>query len=194
MSRTIILASQSPQRKNLMQSLQIEFEVVPADIDEQAVVAADPKVRAGLVAEAKAKEVQKKYPQGIIIAADTYIVLDGEILEKPVDLEEAREMLQKQSGRSMSEMTGFCYLDPKSGTEVVTTAVAEVEFRELSEAEIEQYVITQPVMTWSAAFCPAYDSGATLIKSISGSFTGFTHGLPLEELIPLLQQSKVLKI
>ncbi|MBT3249320.1 MAG: septum formation protein Maf [Candidatus Pacebacteria bacterium] len=192
MNRKIILASQSPQRRNLMKSLNIDFEVIPADIDEQAVVAADPKVRAGLVAEAKAREVQKKYPQDIIIAADTYIVLDGETLEKPVDLEEAREMLRKQSGRSMSEMTGFCYLDLKSGIEVVTTAVAEVEFRELSEAEIEQYVTTQPVMTWSAAFCPAYDSGATLIKSINGSFTGFTHGLPLEELIPLLQQSKVL--
>lgn len=192
MNRQVILASQSPQRRNLMKSLNIEFEVMPADIDEQAIVDGDPHLRAGLVAEAKARAVQKKYPEAIIVAADTYIVLGGETLEKPVNLNEAREMLRKQSGRSMKELTGFCYLDPKNNLEVVTTAVAAVEFRNLNQAEIEHYVTTQPVLTWSAAFCPAYDSGATLIKSISGSFTGFTHGLPLEELIPLLQESKVL--
>lgn len=191
MSPTIILASKSPQRKNLMQSLGIEFEVVPADIDEQAVVAADPIKRAELIAQAKAEAVQQQFPEAIIVAADTYIILNGEILEKPNSLDEAREMLSKQSGRIATEVTGFCYLDPKNKIEKSAVAKAKVEFRELSQAEIENYVTTQPVMTWSAAFCPAYDSGATLIKSISGSFTGFTHGLPLEELIPLLQQSKV---
>ncbi len=177
-----------------MKSLEIDFEVVPADIDEQAIIEADSHKRAWLVAEAKAREVQKAHPQDIIIAADTYVVLDGEVLEKPVDLDEAKEMLRKQSGRVAVELTGFCYLDPKNEIEFTTTAVAEIEFRQLSEAEIEHYVTTQPVLTWSAAFCPAYDSGATLIKSINGSFTGFTHGLPLEELIPLLQQSEVIKI
>lgn len=193
MSSLVILASQSPQRQNLMSSLGIPFEVCPANIDEQAIIHSDSKIRAGLVAQAKAQAVQKKYPQAIIIAADTYIDLAGETLEKPVDLDEARDMLQKQSGKVMTELTGFCYLDPQNKMEVVTTAVAAVEFRELTQVEIERYVITQPVLTWSAAFCPAYDSGATLIKTINGSFTGFTHGLPLEELVPLLQKSGVYK-
>jgi len=192
MSRTIILASQSPQRRNIMQSLKIDFKVVPADIDEREVVATDSIKRAELIAKAKAKAIQAQFPEAVVVAADTYIILDEEILEKPSSLDEARKMLAKQSGRIATEVTGFCYLDPKHDLAVVKTAIAEVEFRQLSAAEIENYVATQPVMTWSAAFCPAYDSGASLIKSINGSFTGFTHGLPLEELIPLLQQSKLL--
>jgi septum formation protein len=192
MSRTVILASKSPQRKNIMQAAGVEFKVVPADIDEQAVVGVDPVKRAGMIAQKKAEAVQEKYPEAIIVAADTYIVLDGQVLEKPKDLEEAREMLAKQSGQVLTELTGFCYLDLKENIQITKTAAVEVKFRQLSEAEIDHYITTQPVMTWSAAFCPAYDSGASLIKSINGSFTGFTHGLPLEELIPLLQQSKVL--
>lgn len=192
MSRTVILASKSPQRKNIMQAARVEFKVVPADIDEQAVVEVDPVRRAGMIAQKKAEAVQEKYPKAIIVAADTYIVLDGQVLEKPKDLEEAREMLAKQSGQALTELTGFCYLDPKENIQITKTAAVEVKFRQLSEEEIDRYINTQPVMTWSAAFCPAYDSGASLIKSINGSFTGFTHGLPLEELIPLLQQSKVL--
>lgn len=192
MSRTIILASQSPQRKNIMQATGVDFAVVPADINEQAVVEADPIKRAGLIAHKKAAAVQKKHPEAIVVAADTYIVLDNEILEKPRDLTAAKEMLSKQSGRVIAELTGFCYLDPIEKIEFIKTVAVEVRLRDLSAAEIDRYVTTQPVLTWSAAFCPAYDSGASLIKSINGSFTGFTHGLPLEELIPLLQQSKVL--
>ncbi|MBU2543566.1 septum formation protein Maf [Patescibacteria group bacterium] len=194
MSRLIILASKSPQRKSIMQALRVEFKVVPADINEQAVSTTDPEKRAALIAQNKAKFVQKSFPQDIIVAADTYIVLNGQILEKPQTLAEAREMLVKQSGQIATELTGFCYLDPVKDIKVVKTVAVEVEFRHLSNAEIDHYIAAQPVMTWSAAFCPAYDSGASLIKRISGSLTGFTHGLPLEELIPLLQQSKVLKI
>ncbi len=192
MSRTIILASQSPQRKTIIQSLGVEFKVVPANIDEQAVVAEDPVKRAGLIARAKATAVQLQFPEAIVVAADTYIILKGEILEKPTSLVEAREMLSKQSGRVATAVTGFCYLDPQLELEVVKVATTEVEFRQLSTQEIDEYVTTQPVMTWSAAFCPAYDSGASLIKNINGSFTGFTHGLPLEELVPLLQRSETI--
>jgi septum formation protein len=192
MSQKIILASQSPQRRNILQSVGIEFEVVPAHIDEQAIQGNDEYERAGLVALAKARAVQEQHPQAIIIAADTYILMGERVLEKPATLDEAREMLRAQSGKTVIELTGFCYLDPQQNLEVVKTVTAEVEFRELSTAEIEQYVSTQPVLTWSAAFCPAYDSGAGLIKSINGSFTGFTHGLPLEEVIPLLQRSAML--
>ena len=115
-------------------------------------------------------------------------------MEKPKDLKEAKEMLEKQSGQVLTELTGFCYLDLVENIKFIKTVAVKIEFRRLSETEIDHYVATTPVLTWSAAFCPAYDSGASLIKSISGSFTGFTHGLPLEELIPLLQQSKVLQI
>jgi len=177
-----------------MEALGIDFKIVPADIDEQAVTQADPKKRAALIAFNKAQAVAKKHPQDIIVAADTYVVLADQILEKPTSLQQAREMLEKQSGQTVTELTGFCYLDPALKIKVNKTVAVSAKFRHLSAAEIDHYVTTQPVMTWSAAFCPAYDSGASLIESINGSLTGFSHGLPLEELIPLLQQSKVLAI
>ena len=192
MSRTIILASQSPQRKNIMQATGVDFKVVPADIDEQAIIESDPVTRASKIAHQKAATIQEKYPAAIVVAADTFIVLNDEVLEKPHDLQEAKEMLMKQAGQVLTELTGFCYLDPVEQISFTKTVAVEVKLRELSEAEIDYYIATQPVLTWSAAFCPAYDAGASLIKSINGSFTGFTHGLPLEELMPLLQQSKVL--
>ena len=194
MSRLVVLASQSPQRRDIMKALNIEFEIVPADINEQAETEADPIKRAWKIAQKKAEAVQEKYPEAIVVAADTYIVLNEKVLEKPTDLTEAKKMLTQQSGQVLTELTGFCYLDPQADIDFIKTTAVEVEFRQLSEEEIDHYITTQPVMTWSAAFCPAYDSGASLIKSINGSFTGFTHGLPLEELIPLLQQSKVLQI
>lgn len=177
-----------------MKALQIDFEAIPANIDEQAVQVKnnDQDKRVRLIAKAKAKAVQEKYPHHIIVAADTYIVMADEVLEKPSDLKKAKTMLKKQSGQKVRELTGFCYLDAVNKIEFIKTVAVDVEFRNLTESEIENYVATQPVLNWSAAFCPAYDSGATLIKSINGSLTGFTHGLPLEELIPLLQQSAVL--
>lgn len=189
--RPIILASQSPQRSAIMQSLKIPFEVMPANIDEKAIGGSDHRQRARKVAQAKALAIAEKYPEAIIIAADTYCVDGDEALEKPVDLDDARRMLNQQSGREVMEYTGVCYLDRKQGIEVVELAVATIKFRELSEQEIERYVTTEPVLTWSGAFCPAYDSGAALIDSISGSFTGFTHGLPLEVVIPLLRKSGI---
>ena len=194
MSRAVILASKSPQRKNIIKSLGIDFKTVPADINEQLEREQDPHKRAWLIALRKAEAVQEKHSQAIIIAADTYIVLNDQILEKPHDLGEAREMLERQSGQVLTELTGFCYLDPVENIKFTKTVAVEIKFRRLSKTEIDHYITTQPVMTWSAAFCPAYDLGASLVKSIDGSFTGFTHGLPLEELIPLLQQSKVLQI
>lgn len=204
----IILASQSPQRKALMKTLGIEFRVIPADIDEQAVTEKDPKKRAVEIAKQKALSVHTRYPNSIIIAADTYIILNDKILEKPQSLAEAREMLEQQSGRVATEVTGFYYVDGRGksegrrakendkahgpGFEYGAVAEAEVAFRDLTQAEIEKYVTTQPVLTWSAAFCPAYDSGVRLIKKINGSFSGFTHGLPLEELIPQLERSGVM--
>jgi septum formation protein len=193
----VILASQSPQRKAILSTLGIEFEVKPADIDEQAITAATQKKRAELVARAKAETIAATFPQQtssdlsmIIIAADTFVVDSADNpLEKPVDLDEARSMLRRMSGNSLVEYTGVCYLDASAGIDFSTTIATELTFRDLSAAEIEKYVTEEPVMTWSAAFCPAYDTGAALIAQVNGSMTSFTHGLPIEEIVPLLRKS-----
>ncbi|HEX7017986.1 MAG TPA: Maf family protein [Patescibacteria group bacterium] len=192
---TVILASQSPQRKALMETLGIPFEIMPAALDEKAITAATQVERAEKVARAKAEVVSQQLADAqpaIIIAADTYVV-DGEAaLEKPESLDEARDMLRRQSGRTLVAYSGFCYLDQTHGIDYSTTVKTESTFRELSDEEIDRYVTTQPVRTWSAAFSPAYVEGMALVAAVNGSLTSFTHGLPMEELIPLLRQSGVI--
>jgi septum formation protein len=189
--RSIILASQSPQRQLLFRELHVPFESVPADIDEQAIQHTDLAKRAELVARAKAEKVAAQHPQAIIIAADTYIVMAGKALEKPTSEAEAITMLQAQSGQTTTEVTGLCYIDPLLRLNVSKTVSTQVTFRDLSLTEIERYVKNNPVLGFSGAFCPAYPAGGALIATITGSFTSFTHGLPLDEIVPLLKQSGV---
>jgi len=184
----VILASGSAQRKNLFSILNIPFSVIPADVDEKLIRDNDLKIQAEMIARAKAEKIASQNA-GIVIAADTFVVLDKQVLEKPVDLEEARAMLRMQSDREVVVYTGFCYLDGENKIDFSTTSIINMRLRKISDKEIDAYVEKFPVTSWSAAFSPAYPYGATLISEISGSFTGFTHGLPLDMLIPLLRKS-----
>ncbi len=192
--KKIILASQSKQRQTILQGLGLEFTAVPSDLDESQVRDADPLQQAMAIAAAKAAVVAEQFPHDIIIAADTFVECQGQILEKPKTTEEAKEMLRLLSGSAAREINGVCYLDPELGINELSNVVVAFSFRTLTEAEIERFVTSQPVMTWSAAFSPAYpDGGAAFVAKLNGSLTGFTHGLPIEWLTPLLQKSGVWK-
>lgn len=183
----LVLASQSPQRLAIMQALGLDVEQDPANIDEKSIRHADPVIQSKLIAEAKARAVAVRHPNSYIIAADTYCVLDGVVYEKPVDLDDARRMLREQSGKTMQEVTGVALYNTTNSQMLSDVKVVAVTFRNLSEEEIDRYVTTEPVLTWSAAFCPAYETGMVLIESIAGSFTSFTHGLPVEWIIEKLR-------
>jgi len=185
------LASQSPQRKLILDTLHIPFKVMPADVDEQAIVNDDPRKRAELVARAKAEEIQINNPNSIVIAADTFTQIDGRSFEKPESKREAKEMLMAQSGKEGQALTGFCYLDSEKELNFSTVVVTDFKFRPLSQREIAHYISNEPVTTWSAAFCPGYPSGMALVEWIKGSMTGFTHGLPIELVAKLLKESGV---
>ncbi|MBI2411370.1 MAG: Maf family protein [Candidatus Kerfeldbacteria bacterium] len=189
MNRKIILASQSQARKKIFSLLNIPFAVVPAHIDEQAIRHDDPGMQAELIARAKAEAVAKEHPNAIIIAADTFTVCDGIILEKPHDTKEAAQMLRLQSGKPGMAYSGFCYIDAVNKIQYSTTVETAFTFRELQEEEIAVYVRKFPVTTWSAAYSPATAYTLTMIASMNGSATSFTHGLPMEVLISLLQKS-----
>lgn len=190
--RRVILASQSPQRQLLCRTLPIEFEAIPAHLDEKSIVDSDLVKRAEVIARAKVEEVATQYPEAVVFGADTYVIFNGQALEKPLDQAEARQMLRQQSGQKLQEVSGFCYIDAANNINFSTTVMTDFKFRELSAVEIETYVTTKPVTTWSAAFSPAYHEGMSFIAEVHGSFTGFTHGLPLEVLVPLLQKSQIL--
>lgn len=187
--RDIILASQSKPRKELFSSLGIPFKTIPADINEKAIRDTNLKLRARKIAKAKSQVLLKKYPDSIIIAADTFSEIDGEALEKPNDLKEAVEMLKKVSGKSAKNYTGFCYIDRKNNISVSATIVTKYSFRELYDKEVKSYVKRFPVLTWAAAFGLVHPYIITFVSRVNGSYTGLAYGLPMEKLIPLLKQS-----
>lgn len=187
----VILASQSKQRKILMETLHIPFKVMPADIDEKAITGTDEAHRVKNIALAKAQTIQRKHPDAIIVAADSCVEVNRVVLEKPESISEARQMLAACSGRWVIGYTGFAFLQPGIEPTALTVA-SKALFRELSSNEIDRYVAHNPVLTWAGAFSPAYAEGAALLLKVEGSLTGFTHGFPMEELIPRLQQAEVL--
>jgi len=196
--KKIILASQSAQRRLLMETLGVDFEVMPADIDEKAITHKSAEMRAQLVAQAKAVKIEaefkKQYPNqdAVIIAADTFGYLNGKQFEKPATKEEAAVMLKELTLESSVTITGFCVIDTKSKTNEITAVTNTLKFRPLSEKEIQHYVQNNDVTSWSGGFSPAYHNGAALIDSIEGSLTSFTHGLPMELVIPALQKAGII--
>jgi septum formation protein len=186
MTRKIILASQSKQRLNLLQTISPLIVAMPAHIDEQSVSFVNPYDKAEKIALAKAAKIALTQSDAVIIAGDTFCYLEGRILEKPKNLDEAREMLRFQSGREIEILSGYAFVDTKSNLQKSGCERVLAVMRQLSEMEIEKYVTSEPVLTWSAAFSPAYDSGMALIKSIDGNLTAFSHGLPIDLVVDFL--------
>ena len=187
--KQVVLASQSEQRQKLLASLGIQFQVAAADIDELSIQDKDDAVRARKVAEAKAAKIRLQFPTAIIVAADTFMLANQKRLEKPLDLLEARQTLATLSGQNTKCFTGWVYSDPAKDLFVCRTTVTQITFRQLFEREIEGYVTTYPVTEWAGSFSTVYTPG--VISSIHGSLTS-VQGLPIEELMPLFQQSNVL--
>lgn len=187
----VILASGSKQRKSLMDALKISFEVIPSDVDEKAVTAKTEKERARLIALAKAEAVSQQYPEAIVISGDTFTFFNGKSYEKPESLEHATQMLREQSGQQGICYSGCAYIDRKNSIEFSTTVETTFLFRELSDGEIGRYVQNNSVLTWSAGFCPAYPEGINMIRAVAGSLSSFSHGLPMEVVVPLLTESGV---
>lgn len=187
----VVLATQSIQRQELFATLEIPFQVEAADIDELAIDDPDDVIRAALVAKAKGEKIAALHPEAIIVSADTFVVLDGQRLEKPSDKTAAIEMLTQLSDHSFVSHTGWSYIDPTNAIQQKGTVTTGVTFRPLSSIEVEHYVQTQPVEKWAGGFSIVNAAGLALISDIQGSITGLM-GLPIEALIPLLRSSGVL--
>lgn len=185
----IILASQSINRRKMFNGINIPFEVVVSNFDETSIVESDAAKRTLQLAEAKGKEVAKRFPEAIIISADTYTVSLGKTMEKPKTLEEAKNMLLSLSGKPGICFTGFYYHDAQNNLEVLTTVQTDIVFRELYPSEIDIYIQNYPVLTWAAGYALIDEYTFGFVKQLSGSLTSLSHGLPMELLIPLLKRS-----
>ncbi len=181
-----ILASQSPQRKAILQSLGVSFEVIPSYFDESLIVEADPIERAKLLAEAKAAVVSKRYPDRWVIGVDTLVVSqDGELLEKPVNAADARRMLRLHSGRTSIVHSGLSI--QRNGKVHTDVSTASVFFRTLTEDDIEWWIKTGLWQDRSGAF-QIEGEGERLITMIEGereTVIGFPV-LQFHRLLPLL--------
>jgi nucleoside triphosphate pyrophosphatase len=184
MSSRLILASKSPRRYELLKQLGLDFEVVPSRVIEDFVQTETPQDHVIRLAEAKAQDVANRYPDRWVIAADTIVYIDGSILGKPKNREEAKEMLHRLSGQEHWVMTGFSVVHlekGKSDKEAVQTAV---RVKTLTSTEMEWYVRTGEPFDKAGGYA-IQGVGSFMIESIQGSYTNVV-GLPLCELLQML--------
>jgi septum formation protein len=182
----IVLASISPRRQELLKQVGIRFEVVPSNVSEDFDPAQPPRDVARTLAERKAGSVAMLRPESLIIAADTIVVLDGEILGKPDSTGNAVRMLERLSGRTHLVITGVVLRCIDQRVHEILDVTTEVTFGDISKGMVEKYVATGEPMDKAGAY-GAQGMGAMFIKSIRGSYSNVV-GLPLFEVVGMLRR------
>lgn len=184
----LLLASASHQRKTLLAGLGLSFAVVPSGIDEQSCSEREPRKRARVLAELKARDIAAKNPGAWIIGCDTLVVTaDGELLEKPVDEADARRMIGLQSGRTSVVHSGLALIAP-DGQEWSDVSTSFVGFRAMTSADIDWWIGTGMWKDRSGSF-QIDGLGQLMIAKMEGDFTGVV-GLPVFLLGELCREAK----
>ena len=185
--KKIILASQSPRRRELLSKIGMKFEVIPADIDEIIEGKEFSNELIENLAVEKVMEVKKNisYP-AIIIGSDTVVVVDGKVLGKPENEQNAFNMLKMLSGKTHQVISGIAVIDSATGRSLVDHVVSNVTFRELSDSEIKNYIKTGEPMDKAGAYA-IQGLGSVFIERIDGDFLNVV-GLPLLALTESLKK------
>ena len=179
----LILASASPRRRELLRTLCSDFRVVPSDLPE-TLAAGSPRAAAAGLALDKARAVAARIGEGVVLGADTIVVIDGQALGKPAGPDEARAMLRRLRGREHEVITGLAVVDARTGRSEATAVVSRVRMTEYGEAEIEAYVATDEPLDNAGAYA-IQGRGGALVAGLEGSFSNVV-GLPLEETARML--------
>ena len=180
----IILASQSPRRRELLSLVGIPHEVRPADLDERVLPGELPAPHAERLARAKAEAVAVKEPDAVVIGADTIVVLDGDILGKPRDAGDAAAMLHRLAGRTHTVLTAVAVA--RDGRTVSGVESVEVTFRPLTAEQIDAYIATGEPMDKAGAY-GIQGYGAVIVERVHGDYFAVM-GLALGRLVGLLEQ------
>ena len=172
----VILASQSPRRKELLKKIIPDFKIVPADVDEHLNVDIYelPKEAALL----KARTIKKEYPNDDVLGCDTVVIIDNKLLGKPRDEKEAYEMLKELSGREHHVVSGYAFL--KGDQEITGSTITTVIFNKLSDELIWKYIKTGSPLDKAGAY-GIQDTEFHLVKEIEGSLDNVI-GLPTEDI------------
>lgn len=172
-----ILASASPRRKELLSTLIKDFEIVVSDVDENIEVD-DVYLLPLELSKLKAYSVFKNHQDDIVLASDTIVLLDNEVLGKPKDKEDAKKMLRKLSSRKHQVITGYTLISKEK--EINRYVITDVYFKELSDELIDAYVATLSPLDKAGAY-GIQDKDFDLVDRIDGSYSNVM-GLPLEDL------------
>lgn len=184
--KRIILASASPRRKALLEQIYLKFTVDARAREDTEFVRQEPHQLAREISLKKAESVAIDYPNAIIIAADTFGVIDGCIIGKPHSESEARAMLASLSGKSHTVITGFTVLDTLTRKAVSRSVQTTVHMKRITTSEIEAYVKTGEPLDKAGAYA-IQGLGAVLVEKIEGDYFNIM-GLPLYALAEVLKE------
>jgi septum formation protein len=176
----LILASNSPRRSELLRTLGIAFNVIPSDATEVHTEQLTATEISQLNAYRKARAVAKKFPDALVLGADTLVALETTLLGKPANLEDAYRMLKQLQGRTHRVVTGVCLLQLRGHRQKLFAEATEVTFRPLDTAQIRDYLAHINPLDKAGAYA-IQEGGDKIVETISGSFTNVV-GLPIERL------------
>lgn len=184
--KTIILASASPRRKELLKRIGLKFKVDPSNYEENISSELEPHELAKSLSLEKAKLVAEKHMNALVIAADTFIVFEGKILGKPRTETEAKEMLETINGKPHSVITGFTIIDTENNKALSKAVETKVYIRKLSSNEIDAYVESKEPLDKAGAYA-IQGLGSVIVEKIEGDYFNVI-GLPLSALTESLKE------
>ncbi len=173
----IILASTSPRRKEILQLLQIPFEVIPPNYEEESLNELSPYEEAQRFSIEKANSLQTLYPDSIIIGSDTLIEFEGQKIGKPRNPEHAKEILQKLRGKTHDVLSAVCILDTENQKMERTVEVTQITMNSYCDSEIEAYIATKEPLDKAGSYA-LQGHGRFLISKLEGDYLSAV-GLPL---------------
>jgi septum formation protein len=176
----LILASASPRRTELLRQLGLDFKVVPSDIAEIHHDQLTAQEVSQINAYRKARSVAKRFPDALVLGADTLVYLDGTLFGKPATLEEAYVMLERLEGHTHQVVTAICLLHLREHQQRVFTETTAVTFRPLDAVKIRRYLTKVDPLDKAGAYA-IQEEGDLIVESIAGSYANVV-GLPVERL------------
>ncbi len=183
----LVLASASPRRRALLAQLGLAFTCAPSAVEERWPGDLPPAAAVEALALQKAEAVAPRAPAALTLGADTVVVLDGTVLEKPADAAEAASMLRRLSGATHTVYSGLALVHPASRRSVTAHEATDVTFAPLTRREIERYVATGSPMDKAGAYGIQDDHGALFVQRIDGDYYNVV-GLPLHRLYRTLRE------
>jgi septum formation protein len=181
----LILASASPRRVELLRQLSLDFKVVPGDVPEIHHDQLTAREVSQINAYRKARCVAKKFPDVLVLAADTLVCLDNVLFGKPATLEVAYQMLERLQGRTHQVVTGICLLHLRNHRQAVFVESTAVTFHPLDDVKIRRYLNRVNPLDKAGAYA-IQEEGDLIVEQIAGSYTNVI-GLPLERLAAELE-------